>query len=356
MRIAIGSILLALLLVGCGATVRSAANDVPRIAVPIAVDETLKTLEDAQTRERVARVMATPEMQRAVQDFGVAMVRGALESGTEPAAREQLRRLAAGLADDFTRTLADQLTREVIPAARASLTQPLSPEEEERLHALTKGVADEFSHALGLELTREVIPAARASLVGPLSPEQEKALDKTLSTVAGDMTRASLRVAAEEVPNSIGPAMRRSLAMELRSPELREAIAQTMADVTRETLTRSRAVIREMQTQPHEPGLIERLDRLLNLAWAMTIGVAVGLGVLFVRALSVYRRDDSARRDAAADLASRTLKAAREKPWAAELGDLLKEQLRVAESVGPRRTRRGRWGRWSRTPRRARGP
>jgi hypothetical protein len=249
-----------------------------------------------------------------------------------------LRGLAAGLADDFTRTLAEQLGREVVPAVRASLAQPLSPEEEARFQALTAGLADQFARALGLELTREVIPAARASLVHPLSPEQEKALSNALSEVAGDATRTSLRVAAEEVPLSIGPALRRSMVMELRSPELRETIAQTMADVTRETLIRSRAVIREMQTEPGGPGLLQRLDRLVNLAWAIAVGVAVGLSVLFVRALSVHLRDDAARRNAATELASRAMDAARGKPWAAELGDLLKEQLRATQKVAaPRR-------------------
>ncbi len=356
MRIAIGSILLSLVLMGCGATVRSAADEVPRIAVPVTIDATLKALEDEQTRERVARVMATPEMQRAVQDFGVAVLRGAVEGGSDPEASERLRRLAARLADDFTRTLSEQLTREVIPAVRASLAQPLSADEEARFQALTGGLSDQFAHALGLELTREVIPAARASLLRPLSPEQEKALSDALSEVAGDATRKSLQVAAEEVPLSIGPAMRRSLVTELRSPELREAIAQTMADVTRETLIRSRAVIREMQAEPGAPGLLPRLDRLVNLAWAIAVGVAVGLSVLFVRALTAYRRDDAARRNAAAELASRAMDAARGKPWAAELGDLLKEQLRATESVaGPRRGfgRRARWPRRRRPAREA---
>lgn len=354
MRLVIGSILLSLLLMGCGATVRSAANEVPRIAVPITVDEALKTLEDPQTRERVARVMATPEMQRAVQDFGIAVLRGAVEGGSGTEARERLRGLAAGLADDFTRTLAEQLSREVVPAVRSSLAQPLSAEEEARFQALTAGLSDQFAHALGLELTREVIPAARASLVRPLSPEQEKALSDALSEVAGDATRASLRVAAEEVPLSIGPAMRRSVVMELRSPELREAIAQTMADVTRETLIRSRAVIREMQTEPGGPWLLQRLDRLVNLAWAIAIGVAVGLSILFVRALSAHRREDAARRNATTELASRAMDAARGKPWAAELGDLLKDQLRATESVAAPRRGFGRRARWPRRRRPAR--
>lgn len=57
-------------------------------------------------------------------------------------------------------------------------------------------------------------------------------------------------------------------------------------DVTRETLIESRDVIAEMQTQPHQPGLIERIDRLLSFGWFLGIAGAVGAAVLITGASS----------------------------------------------------------------------
>jgi hypothetical protein len=285
--LAVGLLALAALpsLMGCEATVRSAANEVPRIAVPITVDTLLDSLEDPRVRERIARLMETPEMQRAVGESGAAAVRGALEGAASEETRQRLTALSTEIAEAFTRAVAEGL-----------------------------------------------------------SPDQ--ALGRALNGSIARVTRESVRAAAGEVPASLGPAVRQSLIKELATPELRKAIADTTADVTRETLVKSRDVIEDMQAQPHRGGLIERVDRLLLFGWLLGIAGAVGGAVLFTRAMSQNRRIEATRLDGASELAARALSAAEGKPWSSELRALLREQVRSAEEVSRVRERSG-GGRWS---------
>jgi hypothetical protein len=273
-------VVVVLSLTGCGPTVRSAASDVPRIAVPITVDRLLDSLEDPRVRTRIARIMATPEMQQAVEEFGAAVARGAVENASTEEARARLAELSTRVADAFTQALADGL----------------SPD-----------------HALG----------------------------RALSGSATEATHDSLRAAAEEIPASVAPAVRQALVTELGTPELRKAIADTTADVTRETLIKSRDVIGEMQSQPHPRGLIERIDRLLTFGWLLGIGVAAGASVLFIRAMTAQRRIEATRLDGASELADRAAAASQGKPWSDELQALLRDQVQRAHEFSRARGRSG---------------
>jgi hypothetical protein len=213
----------ALLVAGCGATVRSAALEVPRIAVPAAIDETLKSLRDVDIQARISGVMGAPEMQRVVREFGAAIAQGGIDGAS-------------------------------------------SHEMNERFARLSNTAAESLVRALG--------------------------------AAADSMTRTWMRAAADELPDTIGPAVRKSLVTELRSRELREAIAQTVADVTREALISSRDAIRELQTQPHAIGLVERIDHLVTLVWVLAVAFAAGAGVLFLKAMITRRRPGKAPVDA----------------------------------------------------------
>src|SRR5262245_48128841 len=63
-------------LAGCAASVRSAATEAPRAAVPVVVDESLKSLEDAKNRERIERILATPEVREAIHQAAASAARG----------------------------------------------------------------------------------------------------------------------------------------------------------------------------------------------------------------------------------------------------------------------------------------
>jgi hypothetical protein len=235
-----------MLVAGCGATVRSAAYEVPHIAVPITVDETLRSLEDPVTRERFARVLGTPEMQRAVREVAAAAMDEALAKSSSEEANARL--------------------DEVVGRVTASLSRALL----------------------------EVLRGELAGAVG--SPEYvaaERRIERDLSSAVAGATRSALRTAAEEIPESIGPSVRAALITELQSPELRAALAVTVAEITRQALLTSRDVIIELQREaakPGRPSMFPELGQMITLAWSATLVLAAALLVLLAWALQMRRR------------------------------------------------------------------
>ncbi len=234
------------LITGCGATVRSAAYEVPHIAVPITVDETLRSLEDPVTRERFARILATPEMQRAVRE------------------------VAAAAMDE-------------------ALAKSSSEEANARLDEVVGRVTAAFSRAL-----LEVLRGELAGAIG--SPEYvalERRIERDLSSAVAGATRSALRTAADELPETIGPSVRKALVTELQSPELRTALAVTVAEITRQALLTSRDVIIEMQREAAKagrPSMFDALGQMVTLAWSAILVLAAALLILLAWALQMRRR------------------------------------------------------------------
>ncbi len=271
------------LIVGCAGILSSKAPQVTRAAVPVAIDESLNTLDKPATRQRVAELLATPEMQRAVSQLGTAAVDGASSTASE----ERLNRLTTQMTDAFTRALAQGLER-----------------EQSRLGA-------------------------------------------TIDTTAASATHAVSRAAADEVRESVGPAVRESLVAALRSPDLRAALDETVTDAATSASNAIRA-----QTPQKRP-LLERMHNLVTFGWLIALGVAVGLAILFVRALRGRERAEVKRRAIAEELVSNTIEATKDKPWSNELRDALTKALADFEAAdqleersehlpGPRRWRQRR--------------
>jgi hypothetical protein len=270
------------LVMGCTGLLTSSAPKVTRAAVPAAIDESLNTFDEPATRRRVAELMGTPEMQRAAGELGGAAVDGAVDGASSTRSEERLSRLTAQLTDTFTRSLAE-----------------------------------------GLENERGRIRA-------------------TLDTTAAEATHAASRAAADELRESIGPAVRESLVTALRSPDLRAALDETVMDAT---TSASRAV----QAQaPHERPLLERLHNLVTFAWLIALGVAIALAILFVRALRGRWRAEARRRAIAQELVSNAIEATKEQPWANELRDVLTNALAdlIAADQAEERAEHVRGRRW----------
>jgi hypothetical protein len=140
--------------------------------VPAAVDETLNTLDDPGTRTRIADVMGTPEMQRAMSELGAAASQGVIQ--------------------DFS-----------------------SEQTDARLDALTGRLTEAFTRALARGMA-----------------EQERALTGAVEVATTTATHAAMRAAADEMQKSFGPAVRESLVAALRSPDLRAALDETVVDAT----------------------------------------------------------------------------------------------------------------------------
>lgn len=247
-----GLLLLALVLLlstGCRASIRAAAAEAPHAAVPAAIDESLKAGEDPHTRERVAAVLATPEMQQAIATIAKAAVAAALVEATSEASQERV----AELTDVVAHALAQSIATEIVPA---------------------------------------VVTGTRESL-GRTMQADMSAVERTVQSLAVQATRAAMREVAAEMPTTVAPAMRESLVRERRAPDLHDAVSGIVSDATRRALVTSREAYREARVEDEGTGavgLVERLHRLLSLSWVLALVMgAVGVA-LVVRILQMRRR------------------------------------------------------------------
>lgn len=107
---------LALLCGGCAPTVESASKTAAKGATTGGV----QSLQDPETRQRVAEVAGSPEMQKAIEEIAGDATKGAAQALTDDEMTGRMRRMASIIAADTTkvvmRTMADELPRTVGPA------------------------------------------------------------------------------------------------------------------------------------------------------------------------------------------------------------------------------------------------
>ncbi|MBV9947150.1 MAG: hypothetical protein JOZ69_09905 [Myxococcales bacterium] len=214
-------------LVGGAGCAGPAAIRASKQAVPVIVDRGLRAFEAAEGRERLARVLATPELRAAVRQAARDAAEGALAGAAGAEGRESL----ADLVDELTDVLARDVREEIVPSAFA---------------------------------------AARQELSEPLTIDQRGALVRAVRQAVSEATRASMRAAAGELPTSLGPALTASLAAALQSPELDAATYKVVSDSTRHALVASADLLREMHEEGEGPSLIRRLTRYLTLILVFT--------------------------------------------------------------------------------------
>lgn len=161
-----------LLLSGCGAAIRSAAASAPRTAVPVAIDEMFRAMEDPDTRQRMERVMATPEVQRVIRQITAAVVASALEETSSEGEREHLDELMTAVTTTVAHVLADALrepvadaTRTAIRTASDEIPETLAPSLRRSL--TTELRSPELREAVGgltAEVTRQALVSSKEAV------------------------------------------------------------------------------------------------------------------------------------------------------------------------------------------------
>ena len=236
---------LALLLSGSlSGSVRSATS----AAVPVVVDESLTSFEDPRNRERFEKIIASPEMQGAIQETARALVNGALEPGPSGT---YVQTLTDSMADILARDIRDR----ILPATIA-------------------GMRDSLSKAF--------------------TDADRRAVFRLLDAAVTEATAAAIRSASSEIPRSFVPAMRASLVDSLNAPEVHAAIASLTADATRTALVSSRDVITELHERDENSGpvfkLVDHVQRMLERVIVVTFLVGALLGSVLVWASRYVRR------------------------------------------------------------------
>lgn len=185
-----------------------------------AVDETLRTLDTPENRERLPRIIASPPMQAAARDITASIVGGVFDGVDQARASGQLPKLPA--ADDIGRSIGRTLDRDISPAAGrlvkttidSALDTALSEESSGRIEAmvhrigasvttsLANALRDEVGPALAVTLERDILPAIGRGLQ---SPDVQEAIVKSMASLGVGAARGTQAGLAEADVNTSGP-------------------------------------------------------------------------------------------------------------------------------------------------------
>lgn len=259
---------------GCGPVIDQASARAPRAATPVVMDESLKAMEDARTRERVAALMATPELQQTLRELGAAVGPGVLD----------------GLSTEESKARIDALAKDLVTAVVRAMV------------AETKTV------------THEAIAAIS-------EPEVQRTLDQMVAMMAKSATHSAIRAAADDIPTTLSPAIRKVLADSVSSPEMRAAASLAAHDIAQGAVFGSRDAVTEMdQKKPVDGGLVERITGMLVKAgWAVVLISALVVGLVAAGMLSLRAR--AIRSERASEESSRKMRKILELLVATDAGD-----------------------------------
>lgn len=227
----------------CGASIQSAAKEVTKGAAPAAVTGGLQALDEPATRARIAELMASPEVQKAVRDLAGAATAGATKALTDSQLAKRTAELADGIATLATRAAVD-----------AALEQATSPVNQRRIEQIAAAAAD-------------------------------------------SAVRNSMRALADELPRTMGPALatavRSDLAPSLQAlvgPELRNVIAQTAYEVARQAVLGSNAGLAELEQRQTKTGTLARMTGWLSHGgWYLAAAIGM-VFALFTAIVILFRR------------------------------------------------------------------
>lgn len=108
----------------CAPTVRSASEAAARGAAPAAIDASLNKLEEPQTRQELAIILASPEMKRSVKELSASVTAGVVRGLGSDAMTASMNRLVGELSRSFMAALVSSLlTSPELSAALAKTTR-----------------------------------------------------------------------------------------------------------------------------------------------------------------------------------------------------------------------------------------
>lgn len=299
-----------------------------RRATRSALDE----LTSPEARRQVAALLTDPQVSAATQALSRDITGALLDEVTEEerAARigDALEQYATRLSRVVSAAIATQLVDVAPELMRGVLEAAASEQGRERLEAVGEALAD----GLGSELTRGVLRAASA--------ERGRA---QLATIGGALAQGVGVELAASLRSDLGPALRETLRRDvavglaevLESERFDAALGRAARTLGREAVLGAEDALLEIRARPEsalgrlgetaEAGtaLLERLSAALGIGAALLLA-----GLIWSLVRQRRMRAESRHREAALLLLASIIKVAQDKPWATELRDLLREQIR----------------------------
>lgn len=306
LRAVVGALALTLAAAGCGAAVRSASSEAATGAVPAAANALLGVMDDEQARQRLAAALATPEMQRAMEELSGGLVKG----------------VVMGLSSDEVDKYVDKLTR--------TFSRSLMRE-------LARGIDADLGPAMAGAIGRSI----DSGLNSAMSPAHQRQMEGFSRALVVSMMRS----AAEELPQTMGPAMRTmmqrdltpAMAEMLRSPEFTAALGDATHEIARQAVLGSNQGLAEAAEQrKHDKG--DNPLGLIGEFFAKRLWLLVLLGAALVFSVPIWwlarerqiarrYREDAQRRNARAAALLGAMEAAPDRAWSSKILVMLREQL-----------------------------
>ncbi len=225
----------ALALGGCTPSLQSATRDVTQAAVPAAIDSTLKTLDQQQTRDRVLDIMSSPEMQKSIALLAANFARGATEGLTSDEMAKRSTALASVIAATASQVAVD-----------AVLSQSTSAANEKRM----------------AELISVATAAATRSAIESMATEMPRTLGPALSEMLRD---------------SVTPAVRGVVS----GPEVRSSLGTIAFELSRQAVLGSNEGMAELEREHHKKGLLAHLTSMFAEGGLVTIlAVLAGAAII----------------------------------------------------------------------------
>jgi hypothetical protein len=142
------------------------------------------------------------------------------------------------------------------------------------------------------QMDQTIRDAARSATRGAMAglTEERAALLYAVNETAAGATRSAVRATADELPQTVAPAVREAFVSTLESPDVRAALDSATAEATRAALLTSHDVIRQL----HEEQGADVLARLQRWLVVCLIGAcALGTTALGVFVWAMRRMDAS---------------------------------------------------------------
>jgi hypothetical protein len=251
--------------VGLGCATASAAPLSEKVAGRMAegaVDEALKALDRPDNRERLARILASPQMRGVAHDITSSMVAGIFDGMAVARSKGQL----PGLPDNLGRSIGQSLDREISPAAGRLVRRTVDGALDAALSEEHVAGFERFVHRVGGAAATELSTALRDELGPALA-----------TTIERDIGPALAVVLARDIIPAVGRGM--------RSADVQASLSESAASLAAGAATGTEAGLDEVADDNRREGddsSVGVFGRSLALGVGVAILVAVTFGILFI--------------------------------------------------------------------------
>lgn len=272
------------LLLVCAGGCLNGADNVTRTIVPGALDSTVGYLEQPINQKRIASIMESPEIQKAIGDMVGGILASSVDTMTDDERMARVRDMSGKYVGSLSKAIADSLDKDLGPAAAASAEKLVAG-------VLASALSPKTRHDAGLmvdTVTRRLITALTESGAEGLRDDLGPAIAKVLQEDLGPALEHTMRT-------NIGPAVDDLLC------DVMPSVNDATRGLTKSALLGVSDALDDAEFQAamgrFSDAMLERTNKTLNKGIAVSTIVAIALAVLAVilallitRAFLVRRR------------------------------------------------------------------